>query len=152
MRQGIQTGFKLQELRTHGCYFFTLCEFAERLREKQGISEFTDDEIIEAYMHGLKEKWITTGMRDFNGRKAKVTCFIENPVAIMNHLQSQTVFRSISHELNQPNAEFYPVFYTGTPDHFALGSNGKIIFDSWSPSAESRGMKLASTNPFRWLR
>jgi len=152
MRQGIQTGFKHDDLRRFGCYFFTLCELAERLRAKTRLPPFSDEDIIDHYDQCIKNQWITTGIRDFNGKKVKVICFIENPVKIMNYLQNNTFFKNITHEKNQPNAEFYPVYFIGNPDHFALGSNGEIVWDSWSPSATERGMSMAETNPFRWLR
>jgi hypothetical protein len=157
MRQGIQTGFKNADLRGWGCYFFTLCEMAERLRNKPLVNsiasggkpfEFSDDDVISAYNHCLKQGWVFTGIQD--GRR--ITCWIKNPVAILNYLQGTIHFTKASHEKNQPNAEFYPVFFDGTPTHFALGANGKVIWDSWLPSAESRGMKFAVPKPFRWLR
>lgn len=150
MRQGIQTGFKNDELRRAGCYFFALCAMAEFYREKQGRPGFTDEQIINFYIHCLKEKWITTGLR--NG--VQVTCFIENPVAIMNYLQGAFVFTQVTHEQVRPQSKYYvQVYDAGTiGTHFVLASNGKVIFDSWQPSSQDRGLKLIIKNPFRWIR
>jgi hypothetical protein len=154
MRQGMQQDFKLQEIRTHGCYFLSLCRIAELLREEHGLPGFSDDDIIGFYKHGLAQRWITTGARDFNGRQQHVTCFIENGVAILNHLQDHMVFRTKSHERNLPNAKYYVVFFDdGNPlTHFAVGSGDKVIWDSWAPPALERGRRLATANPYRWFR
>jgi len=157
LREGIQTGFKHAELRGWGCYFFTLCKMAELLRNEalqasleagEKPFEFSDDDIINAYIQCLKAGWVFTGMH--NGERK--TCWIKNPVAVLNLLQQTLVFTKSSHEKKQPDAKYYPVFFDGNPTHFALGSGGKVIWDSWAPSAESRGLKLAVNNPYRWLR
>jgi len=120
-----------------------------KLEHDETAQEFSDDEIIFFYQHCKRKDWIRTGWLEGIGN---VTAYILHPVAIMNYLQGHIIFRQQSHEVNQPNAKYYPVFFSGTPTHFALGSDGKIIWDSWIPSAESRGLNKAIKNPYRWLR
>ena len=149
MRLGIQSGFKNADLRGWGCYFFTLCEMAIRIRRANGETfDMSDDDVIAAYEHCLKVGFIFTGTRD--GKR--ITCWVKNPPAILNYLQNIIRFTQASHEINQPDALFYPVFFDGNLTHFALGSKGGVIWDSWHPSAEARGLRLAASNPYRWLR
>jgi len=151
MRQGIQTGFKHGELRSHGCYFFTLCAWAHLAFEKI----FSDDDIIAAYEHCLKQGWIFTG-RDEKGKQW--TCLIKNPVQIFNYLAERPgYFKGAEHSNAVPGTVRFPVFFEKTTpngfDHFALGqvADGKvkIVFDSWSPPAESRGLKITNYRAFK---
>ena len=146
MRQGIQNNINHKELKSHGCYFLTLCKFADNLRIGEGIKSFSDEEIINFYEHCKKEGWIKTGL--WNG--SQVTAMILEKVKIMNYLQGVKIFKVSTHEVMQPKADFYPIkFVQGNLTHFVLGSGGKIIWDSWSPSAEMRMMSLAKDDPYR---
>ena len=137
MRQGIQTNFKHEELRKYGCYFFTLCAWTEIAFSK----EFSDDYIIEKYNEYIRKGWI--------GNK----CWIKEPVKIFNDLAGKpNYFKSVEHSNAVPNTVRFPVFFDGSITHFALGQvidgKVKIIFDSWEPSAESRGLKITNYRLF----
>ena len=130
MRDGIQTGFPNEELKKFGCYFFVLCRMAEYVSN----NEFSDEDIITLFNMCKLKGWV--------GRNS----WIIDPVSILNLMQTQKVYKSVSHCEKQPQAMFYPVYFKVNDNntHFALGCNGEIVFDSWSPSAMERKMPLHS--------
>jgi len=138
MRQGIQTDFKYEELRKYGCYFFTLAAWVHLAF---GI-EFTDDELIEKYETYKHRRWIGPNS------------WIIEPALIFNDLADRPdYFRTVEHSRTAPHTIRFPVFFDGSPTHFALGSKfgneAKVIWDSWRPSAESRGKVIHNYRSFR---
>ena len=147
MRPGIQTGFKHEELRKYGCYFFTLCAWAHLAFGKQ----FSDDFIIQKF-----EEYKKRTFRDKNGRAVPWIgdkSFLNNPVLIFNDLAGRPgYFKNAEHTGFIPATRRFPVFFQGSIPHFALGQieNGKvqIIFDSWDPPALRRGMAVTNFRSF----
>jgi hypothetical protein len=137
MRQGIQSNFKHEELKVYGCYFFTLCAWVNIAFGK----EFTDDYIIQKFEEYKKKKMI--------GKN----CWISEPVLIFNDLAEQDYFKTVEHSDTVPNTKRFPVFFDGKIPHFALGQlidgKVKIVFDSWNPSAEARGLKITNYRAFK---
>jgi len=150
MRQGIQTGFPHKELREWGCFFFSLCAWANLAFGK----EFSDDYIIEKWEEYKTKKFI-----DWRGntRHWIENCCLMHPALIFNDLADKPgYFKDNLITTKIPETKRFPVFFERQSpngyDHFALGQvvNGKaeIIFDSWNPAAEKRGLKITNYRAF----
>ena len=144
---GCQNTFPHEEIRKIGCFFLTLCAWVNIAFEK----EFTNELIIKKWEELKKKTFI-----DWRGVKRT---YIENlnlmhPAVIFNELaELPGYFKDNQITEKVPTTVCFPVFYDGNPTHFALGGHDekggcKIIFDSWSPSAEARGKKVTHYRQF----
>ena len=149
LRQGIQTNFKNNVMRTWGCYWFTLAAWAQFVSNR----EWTDDELIEKFNEHRRRGWVND---DDNAP------WTRHAVAVFNDMAGAAdYFINVEHSNGNrdfPKTRRFPVFYQRqTPngfDHFALGEldqhgNVRIVFDSWAVSAAERGMTIHNFRRFR---
>jgi len=125
MREGIQSNFEHEELRHFGCYFFVLLRWAEILKQENTPNfEYSDDVIITLFNLFKEKGWIGNNS------------FIVNPVAIINYLQKNKIFRTIYISKIKPSVPLFPI-YLKKPSigHFVLANQNGIFWDSWSPKA-----------------
>jgi len=156
LRQGIQTNFKHVDLKTWGCYWFTLAAWSQFV----SLKEWTDDDLIEKFEEHRKKNWINRTERDpFDG---KIYPWARHPVAIFNDMAGvPDYFIGVDHSKDDkdfPKTKRFPVFYKRPKrdgfDHFALGEldqngNVRIVFDSWQNSAAARGTPIHNFRKFR---
>ena len=129
LRQGIQTGFKNNEMRVWGCYFFTLVQMA-CLRRR---ITYSDDGLIELFNHCKQVGWIGNNS------------FINNAVAIVNYCLGENTIRDITRGQEIPDAAEHIIVHMQKPtvQHFAIcNTKGEITWDSWTPSAAGQNFPV----------
>jgi hypothetical protein len=139
MPQGIQTDFThYPELRTFGCFFFTLLKLVEI---KTGIT-FSNEEIVSIFERCKAAGFITNNS------------FIQSSVKVFNKAAGNWLvddFIRHTPDTGIPTDEVYIIDMrksANVPQHFVLASGGKIIWDSWRPAA---GDTEFSVNNYRTM-
>ena len=79
LREGIQINFPHENLRRWGCYFFALLRWAEEIRGRG----FNERDIVPLFDQARATGAITE------------TCFVQNPVALLNFLAGKRVVSGI---------------------------------------------------------
>jgi len=134
---GCQNNFPYPEIKNFGCYYLTLCKWAELNKE----FVFNESEIINNFERYKKLAWIG------------VNSWIKEPVKIINDLMKENKFTTAEFSKFIPDTNYFPVFYDSKITHFVLGkknnNEAEIVFDGWNPSAKDRGLTPAILNPYR---
>jgi len=138
---GIQNHLKNEEYRKYSCFVLSLLKWVEIAFNE--IRIHTEKELDEWITHLKDLRWVGAN------------CWVIHPAMVFNVASERPrYFLDNSIQTEIPYTLRFPVFYNGSPTHFALGAHDgkggyKIVFDSWAPSAESRGRKPDHFRSFR---